>query len=951
MLLVALSACKPAARGLCTVQADCHEGSFCSQDGICLGSSADCSPACSTAEVCSAQACVALKPSLQILLAAGAVLSPSQAQVKVHVEASPSLALHALVVEAADSDMHVVASGSVAGSPGDLVVTLGSFEPNRAATVTVSASITWDPPSGASQIVRSPVVQAMLDDQLPNLSISVAAAADAVEGWMPRTSGNVEVDAHVDDGQGSGPSSATLTFDVCPGAAPCSYAGVEQGGGNFSFQVPRMAQAPGVASPLSFTVKAKDKGGNESKATGKLLIDDSAPSIGAISLITPGATGEDGKTWFIGGASAPQVEIALPVSDTGVGLASVSLDLLVDDVVSGTPLHIDAVTPPPADGMTHFRLPASAVRGREGHLRFSLTATDRLQHTTVAGPSDSTAIWVDDAPPTVSAPRVDYTSATPGFTAVCGAGTECGRGLQATPDHLLRDDAATVSFDVTDCGIGIGAPPTASATSGGITSSVTVSANGKSGTPCAASTNQTHHYTFTLSLPDVAAALDAPDATGTSLVQLAALGSDQFGHAAPGAAVTSGDGLALVSLVRWRTQLRGVMAGSPALVPVTGGGPRQIAVGTDASSSGANLYVLNADGSRAWTSAVSPGIVGDLALGPAGNLYAVYPGATGCTGNCGTFNIIPLPTSPVATVAALPCAITAAAFGPPPAITSAGSTEIAVVAAPAHDVSKDNIYVFQLNGSQCQNVFSNSIPLLTNPLSGVSVSPSTWFFSHSAGFTSVAKKNNGFDGTTAVSFNGSAPALAGPGVSSNSSVDVFFGGGTGDKAMHRTQKVTSVTTTWKDVSGFPTQADSILPYTPVFDGSSLYAADDQGKVYAWSESTGSLLWSRALGGAASAPVLMQNGSLLVVKKDGTVALVSQAGILPLVKLNAFSPQSPSPPAVDQRTTAWGVAYVGDGAGWVNAVQLPTVPVLATGTVWPRPGRDSCNSRNAGAVCQ
>src|SRR5712691_523538 len=97
-------------------------------------------------------------------------------------------------------------------------------------------------------------------------------------------------------------------------------------------------------------------------------------------------------------------------------------------------------------------------------MRFTLTALDHLQHSASA----PGFILVDAAPPTVTAPRVDYTSATPALSLVCGqpesATFHCGRGTG--PDHLLRDDAATVSFDVTDCGAGIGATPTATVTSG-----------------------------------------------------------------------------------------------------------------------------------------------------------------------------------------------------------------------------------------------------------------------------------------------------------------------------------------------------------------------------------------------------------------------------------------------------------------------------------------------------
>src|SRR5439155_525822 len=139
-----------------------------------------------------------------------------------------------------------------------------------------------------------------------------------------------------------------------------------------------------------------------------------------------------------------------------------------------------------------------------------------------------------------------------------------------------------------------------------------------------------------------------------------------------------------------------------------------------------------------------------------------------CTGNCGTLNILPPPTAPATTSTAITCSNSKAMFGAPPAITSASTTEIAVVTATAHDAGEDNIWSYF---GQCQNSHA-SIPLLTSALSGVSVSTSTWFFSHSAGFTSAAQKSNGIDTTTAISYSGSVPVLAGPGVSANT--DVFF---------------------------------------------------------------------------------------------------------------------------------------------------------------------------------
>src|SRR5258708_6785130 len=150
----------------------------------------------------------------------------------------------------------------------------------------------------------------------PTINVFVPVAPDAVEGWVPRTDDSLEVRAQV---------------DACPAAAACSYAGTaistDQGVTTFSFQVPRKSQAAGAEAPLAITVKGTDKAGNEGKASYALQIDDAPPHIGAFTLVTAGILGEDGNTWFIGGVSAPPVEIAVPVTDLGVGAYSLSLAL------------------------------------------------------------------------------------------------------------------------------------------------------------------------------------------------------------------------------------------------------------------------------------------------------------------------------------------------------------------------------------------------------------------------------------------------------------------------------------------------------------------------------------------------------------------------------------------------------------------------------------------------
>jgi hypothetical protein len=146
------------------------------------------------------------------------------------------------------------------------------------------------------------------------------------------------VRATVDDGTGSGPASAALTFDACPGAVACSWPGtvVSQAGGStvFSFLVPRMAQSELSEVPLAVTVTALDVAGNQGQGAGSLLIDDAQPAIGSLSLISTGVTGEDGNTWFKGGAGANPVEIAVPLTDSGVGPAKLALHLNATDLTN-----------------------------------------------------------------------------------------------------------------------------------------------------------------------------------------------------------------------------------------------------------------------------------------------------------------------------------------------------------------------------------------------------------------------------------------------------------------------------------------------------------------------------------------------------------------------------------------------------------------------------------------
>src|SRR5258708_1800845 len=114
----------------------------------------------------------------------------------------------------------------------------------------------------AVRTIASVAVPAFIDAQAPTVTVFVPAASDSVGGWFPRTSGNLEVRATVDDGSGSGAQSATLSFDACPASGACTFAGTllpqASGAPVYSFNVPRSVQAAGSEAPLAVTVKAQD---------------------------------------------------------------------------------------------------------------------------------------------------------------------------------------------------------------------------------------------------------------------------------------------------------------------------------------------------------------------------------------------------------------------------------------------------------------------------------------------------------------------------------------------------------------------------------------------------------------------------------------------------------------------------------------------------------------------
>jgi hypothetical protein len=370
----------------------------------------------------------------------------------------------------------------------------------------------------------------------------------------------------------------------------------------------------------------------------------------------------------------------------------------------------------------------------------------------------------------------------------------------------------------------------------------------------------------------------------------------------------------------------------------------------------------------AWTATVALGVSGDVAVGPvSGNLYVVSPPAASCSGGCtAAFNIIPQPSGSTATPE--PCSVPNVSFGQPPAILSSPETAVAVSAA-HNGLTTNDLYFFTEAGTGCTGSTpcctstGNSVAANTD-YNGVTATSMSIFLGGSQGFTSVDYTGTTLSNTR--SFRTAVTAVAPPSLPL-SPLSPIFGTAATDQKVRRTVPSTAclLTPCW-DVDGpfTPASADWGLPYTPVFDTNVIYTADDHGKVYAFSRTSGGVaLWTQDFrtwtppspwpsnsAATVSAPVLLQGGSVLVVRNDGVVALASSTGIVPLLNTAAPVTGAPVSPAIETRSTG-GVAYVSDGAGWVWALQIPSAPLAASAAVWPRPGRDSCNSRNAASSCQ
>jgi hypothetical protein len=159
-----------------------------------------------------------------------------------------------------------------------------------------------------------------------------------------------------------------------------------------------------------------------------------------------------------------------------------------------------------------------------------------------------------------------------------------------------------------------------------------------------------------------------------------------------------------------------------------------------------------------------------------------------------------------------------------------------------------------------------------------------------------------------------------------------------------------------------------VSHTPLFAGGYAFATDDKGAVQAFPLAGGTALTSVTSTAKVSAPLLLGNPTppanpLVVVQSDGRVRALTLSpapGVDTTILTVGGFPARPPTPVADARQSG-SVIYVIDGGGctvspcgpgssWVWALQSDAPPLAASSTSWVRPGRDSCNTRNAQAAC-
>ena len=167
---------------------------------------------------------------------------------------------------------------------------------------------------------------------------------------------------------------------------------------------------------------------------------------------------------------------------------------------------------------------------------------------------------------------------------------------------------------------------------------------------------------------------------------------------------------------------------------------------------------------------------------------------------------------------------------------------------------------------------------------------------------------------------------------------------------------------WGDLDLGLAAAHTLDTSTPVFDENAVYTVSPQGELWRSPLPSGPSLEMLFSDGGATADLLVSAPVLLELPDGGTaVLLVTHTGLVEqiwlaedggtvveqVLQVPSFDAGAPPTPVLD----VWNggsIVYLVDGAHELWSLLLDNRPLAASPSVWPRPGHDSCNSRNADA---
>jgi hypothetical protein len=786
--------------------------------------------------------------------------------------------------------------------------------------------------------------------------------------WSTRSQ-RITITAIVDDTQGPGLASAKLRI-----AGQEDVAGTTSDTGKvrtYSFTVPGTVQSAGSETPVPFTIVGTDVNGNVTPAvgvgSGKLLIDDSGPTVSSVTV-----NGGDaiipplgGTKWFkqlddSGMNTLADIDVQATIADEGSGVDSRSL-MLVKQGTTGPRLDHNSPTPDgTAANVWHLHVPRVGATyfasGTEGKVAFQVIAKDALgltQKADTGGPYSSIGtVGVDGV-----APALTFTATYPANGAGCDStlpgggpdlGIVCGhdgshwwrRGLGANGEELTA-----MTFSATDSGSGMDPGSGTCSITGSIitctpTSTDTLSAS-------------TATYSFKPNFSD--ATLGATDPrTGGSTATVNVAARDAVGNLA-----TASSSTFAVSRLRWVQQLSTDGVTALAGAPIVSSRPVAQIIVAGNSAAKDPIVAVKPTAGIAWTGGKSQGltaVTNNMAYDSTGAMLYVLGGASFWGLHVTATAIDKYCTQSVTTGSGSPVIYTPGASGVVLATDSGSLTPGVDAFFPTGMTS---------GGGRCGRAIGPATIVPTAKIGPPTAAGGTiyWTYDNSvalpgdAGVVTATFGSSGFSGITSHALGTGIPAFVGTYGFIALADAMYFGNG-GHKLYYNFSF--AFPANWSSGSAPNTAfGGSIQLANPmvVANGLALGASRQPGQIFAYNKLTGAVAWNYPSGindaGTISSPVTAPDGVIYFTVGGGELLAIAPGAKAATKKWSFSGPLglTLSGAGTEAAIDGNGILYFGNGGNLYALITDVGSPATGFGKDWPRTGFDNCNSSNTAFTCQ